>query len=514
MKKMYRTFLILFAVLALAAFAAAGCSEEEKSESPSGGDPIDGDQDEELEGEGEDQIDPNLGSISGVVNVSEYLKDFDRAVQLYAVNPFTEYGATPAETFDIEGESGETDTAYSFVNLASGQYYIMLAVDVNNNDDNSDDVVSVYPDKVSLVITDPVLKDLADVDVYAGVQNESWGSVSGTLYIAEDYRNKRIIVVAAQELPEGGIDFWPSSADFTEMDTGGETRPFALMNLTDGSYYVIAFADMGAGSDPQLVPFISPYGPYEVVTSSADRKNYTGEVFYLGMDDPTIGSISGAITFPVAIPEDKKGLMGVYLLAYEDNVEVRSMTFVEWEEGETVYDYKVPNLVEQSDFWVAGFYKMDDDHLSLDFWSDPLHINLSVPEEKDWTGIDFEMAITELSGTVTLTGAPADYTNGNIFLTAYDGSGEIGGWVLVELPGEPTERSQQIPYTIYPAIGGSWTLTLAITGEGDSYPGDKWCYLTSELVVDGTQFTMDAGATEFIYDTHCVDAPEPEEKRK
>ncbi len=497
--------LCLSMALLMAASACSGGSDEgltdgdqspedgdEDTANPDGdtdGDAPDGDSDGDVDGDADGDTDEPVGTgtISGTVHTADDLLTFNRVVALYDSNPFVTFDAQPVETFDITGAAGTEEVDYTFQDVSAGQYYLILYVDVNNNDDSSDDVAAVYPDKVSVVPDDPALS--AGIDIYIGIQSQDRGQIAGSLYLPEAFRDKEVVVVAAEVKASGEMEPWPSAVHFTET-VATDPRPFALQNLTEGKYHVLVFVTVTDGDAPES--FISPYGPYEI---KAGSMTHDGEVFYVDQADPNLGSVTGTITLAGAAPV---GTLGVYLYDFENTIEPVSWAFVEMTENVTEYQYTVSNLVEQDDFWIAGFYQMDEDHISLDFWAETLDIT---SEKKDWTDIDFSIAVTELSGTISIASEATADTFARMFLWSGPAENRFGGGVDVLLP--PSAAGlRAVDYAIYPAHDGTWIPVLAIDTDGngvDPYT-DNWCYNeTNTITIDGSQltasfnFNVDAG---------------------
>ncbi|RJO67506.1 MAG: hypothetical protein C4523_09235 [Myxococcales bacterium] len=455
------------------------------------GDEADGDQSDGDETDGDETDGDDVHTeISGTVRVSEELATYNRQVKIYRRNPFENENAEPMQVLDIAGGAGTTDVAYKFDDVPTATYYLMLYIDIGNNEDDIDDVASVYPDRVVVVQENPVHMG---IDLYAGRQNPDWGSVGGTMYVAEQFQDRQIVVVAAQQKPGGDVEFWPSSVDFTypppESREGEQARAFNLRNLPDGNYYVIAFINMGEDQAPPAQ--FSPYSPYEILFSDESKRNYAGETFYVGVADPNLGSVSGTITLSGRVPE---GLLGVYLYAIEDKITPVSWVFVKKNDEETVYDYVVPNLKAQEQFWVAGFFQPSEFRLSVDFWPEPLTIDFDQPDTKDWTDIDFNIAITEFSGTLAVVTTEANWSLARIFLVNEEGA--IGGGADLLLPA-PDGGQRTADFVIYPAKGGEWTMTLAIDQNGDNLidANDPWCPdPAGAVLIDGAQLYVDAPA--------------------
>ena len=388
--------------------------------------------------------------------------------------------------------------AYEFKNLNQGQYYVMLFVNINNDTDTDNDEVSVFPDPVAIVPCDPISQDRTNIDLYGGVQNPEWGSIEGELHVAEAFRDKRIVVVAAQQKPSG-LEFWPSSADFLAGNAGSETRHFNLRNINQGDFWVAAIVDIPKEEleqGDQLI-YISPYSPYSI--SIADGFTpptiVTNAVFYVGMADPALGSVRGTITLPAAVAD---GAMGVYLFDYNNILQPRSWTYVKKTDTDTSFEYVVGNLTEvpsgeEGRFWVAGFFKIDNEHLTTQLWPTALEIKLSEAGKKDYADVNFNLAITELKGTVSLVSATAgDLANlkkARLFLAKSDGSNKLGGGVDVTL-GDIVSDARSADYTIWPAQGGDWWTILAIDSNNDNKidGNDLWCYDSTDVfTLDGTQ---------------------------
>ena len=208
--------------------------DDPDGDDPDGDDPdgdTDGDTDGDSDGDDTDGDRPTSGSIAGTVHFSDALAPFDSIVNLYADNPFESADATPLATQALAGGSAGRQDPYLFDELDNGYYYLSVSIDVDNDDDPSNDQIAVHPEKVLLVVNDDLVRDRTDIDIYAGVQAEGAGRISGTLHVSAALRDKAIFVAVTQHLPSGEVEAWPSAVDITPAAPASESRPFSLNSL-------------------------------------------------------------------------------------------------------------------------------------------------------------------------------------------------------------------------------------------------------------------------------------------
>ena len=90
-----------------------------------------------------------------------------------------------------------------------------------------------------------------------------------------------------------------------------------------------------------------------------------------------------------------------------------SWTFIDKNDTDTQYAYEVKNLHAQTGIYIAGFYQQQENWpYSLAIWPDEIEIDLDDPYKKNLSGVNFDLAITAVSGTLNLpnTGAPIGFS--------------------------------------------------------------------------------------------------------
>ena len=491
----------------------------DQESAPDGDATPDGDAPAEMEADGDDV--PQFGSISGSIYSSQALDAFTRTVSIYDQNPFTVKNLTPIKTFSLSPHTGGIGT-YQFTDLPQGRYFLMVRADVGENDDLDDDISAVYPDKVAVVPSDPNSRNLTGIDMYLDVQNPSWGSLGGTLYVHEKFQGQRITVVASQELPnvngnptgeeQTRLQVWPSCMGIVDTVEGQGTYDFSCGNLTSGTYYLVALIDMegvdlGLDGDadtnntaPWAVAY--PHGSFEIDVDVVAKRSYQGIDFYLGAKDPRLGSISGKVAVSASVPG---GTLGVYLFRTEGKeAKPVSATIVEKNDVDKVYDYQVVNLFPNIEFWVAGFYldkKDDKDRVAVEFLPDKYMLDFSIPSKKDLTGLNMTIPVTELSGKVTVKNAPGGFEKMRILLVRFELDGltlkvaELGGGTDGAQLGPVSNSKREADYVIYPARGGEWTPVVVLDVDNNGLDGkDRWCYEMTALIpktfqLNGSQLT-------------------------
>jgi|GEM_PF-6096323 len=491
---------------------------------------VDGDDVENIDGDSEDIVDGDeeadqpkvLGSISGKVTTSAALSEWNAKVELFDVNPMTEWGAEAVKTVEITGNASTTEETYQFDELEEGIYYLWVYIDVNNNDDEDDDVFAVFPEYIKIDPTKDNFKDRTDADMFVDAQNADLGSISGTLHLSPAYQGKRIMVVTS-EFDTTNPEYWPNSVYFTEA-SNSETRTYTNTNLTNGSYYTMLYVFPGEGNPIPLV-YRSPYDALEIDVDNNAKKDYTDQHFYLGVADPNFGSISGTLNLPVAIA----GEIGVYIFATDNsdtnvafkNQDSQVILMLDNDETSTAFNYTVGNLKTQEEIFVAGFINLDEDHIGLGYHDPgetPLSIDLNVT--KDLTGIDMDVAITEVSGllSVTHSKAPAmvrialadmDVTIDGIQLkTEVYGYGGATDVVF----DESGKASASKEYTMFPTYGGEFAIVAVVYTEKDGVTTESdydetWCYRIVPGSVGGldilpelNKVSIDGTVTSYDYD--------------
>lgn len=438
---------------------------------------VDGD----LESDGDTVVDGDTseteftGSISGKVTTSQAMAGFDAQVQIFNKNPMVEWGVAAYKNFDIEGDENTVEEEYSFEDLPAGVYYVWVYIDVNNNDDETDDVFAVYPQYVKIDPANENYRDRSDVNMFVDTSNDDLGSISGTLHLAPAYQTKRILVVTT-EYETTNPEFWPNSVTFTEP-AASETRTYNNTNLTNGTYYTMLYVYPSA-DNPVPLAYRSPYDSLKIDVEDNTKKDYTDQHFYMGIADPNFGSISGNLILPTAID----GEIGVYLFASNQSEEVKTsaeensqtLLLLSNDGTSTSFPYTVGNLKSQDEVWVGGYINLDEDHIGMGYYlpedlENPLSIDLD--GTKDLTGIDFEVAITEMSGTLSVTHDKAPVM---VKLALVDIEldipnvtvNSIGGvaTVTIEDPTAPIVED----YTMFPTYGGEYTIMAVIYTEKDT----------------------------------------------
>ncbi len=497
-----------------------------------------------------DENPSQLGSISGTVFASNDYAGVRRIVFLYDENPYSDFSITPLKQIELAG-SGNTAELYSFTELIGGQYYVMMRVDVGDDDDASNDVGAVYPDIVSIVPIDPQFRDIESVDLYIGLDNPEKGSISGTLMLSSAYQEKRVYLMAVEfkGVDESGnniIDAWPSSVQFLNPAPDQMARSFSLTNLNGGNFFLMAIVDYGESLP--LLGYYSPYGPYQISLDEREgQQSYTDEMFYIGVKDPNWGSISGIIELPAALPGKQ---VGVSLCSAQtvtpENPEEEPVEFCQAEtillvknDGSTQLPYTLGNLQDGERYIVAALSVLDETHLTGAYYpkwysAQYLEIGFDAQQQsdtvkRDWTGIDFQMPITEVSGTLTVTHSTFDSATPiwarvmfvemewDITWVPFSMETEItdvGGWADAVFSGSRANFSTT--FTGFPIAGGNWNLA-AFIGTSDTDPSlGYWCYPlggsgseNSPVAVDGSQLqqnlniTIDGGSNPFDMKWYC-----------
>jgi len=269
-----------------------------------------------------------------------------------------------------------------------------------------------------MVAEDPELNEITGIDIFIGIVNSDKGTISGNLHLSNAYQDKSIVVVANRITEEEGkevIEMWPSAVVFTSAQAGSETRAFQLTNLPDGNYRIYSFTSIG--EDYPLLGMASPYGPY-VIDSGSKAKDYSGEVFYMGLKDDNWGSVSGKIVLPTSIAE---GALAIYI---SSGVEVEGTQpgeeYVQWSPESIVFvkqnslgtetTYTVGNLKDDTQVTVAAILYLNPEKSSIgaypEWWSpQALKVAFSPQagdEQKHWSNININVSITEMSGTLSI----------------------------------------------------------------------------------------------------------------
>lgn len=449
---------------------------------PSDGDEPDGDVDED---------DPDIaGEISGSVFIGADMAEYDAAIQLYDENPFVNLAALPVDWKELPGGVDALERVYAFTGVESGRYYIRVLVNVGNNDDLLDDVFAVHHEVLTLIVEDEALRVKTGVDIYVAGSDPDLASISGKLHLSAVYQDYRKLVLFSEK-KVGAADFWPGSITFVEPQAGVGQVDYKCGSLSAGDYFITVYV-LVADEVPLVYP--SPRATVAVDPDQIGLKDITGQDFYLGLADADFGSIQGTIR----LPAPTAGEMGIYVFANIDEgvqTEPQALVMVKNDGTLSNIPYTVGNLVTQEEIWVAGFLRIDEEHITFAY-HDPgetaLAIDLDNPAKKNLYSKNLDLAITEMTGTLTVSYSTEPALARLVLVELDEGLIDLvpeivayGGGVDVEL--SSSRGSVSGDYVMFPVAGGNkWATFVYLDTDGTEgiTPDDVICYQDKPLIGD------------------------------
>lgn len=467
------------------------------------GDQVDGDgtqpDGDEPDGDEADGDEPDMqGRISGRVFSTVQMAEWNAAIQLYDENPFENLIALPVDWKELPGGVDELEREYQFTGIESGRYYLRVLVDVGNNEDLLDDVFAVYAEVVTLIAEEEDLRVKTGINIYIDGGDPDLGSISGNLFLSAAYQDYRKMVLFSEK-KVGEADFWPACLTFVEPQAGQGQVAYSCGSLPESAYFMKVYV-LVANELPLVHP--SPREAVAVDPSQAELKDITGQDFYLGLADTDFGSIQGSIR----LPAPTAGEMGIYVFANIDDgaaTEPQSLVMVKNDGTLTSIPYTVGNLVTQDEIWVAGFLRIDEEHITFAYHEPgetALSIDIDDPGKKNLYSKNLDLAITEMTGTLTVTYNQEPALARLVLVELDEGLIDLvpeivayGGGVDVELS-SGGRGSVSGDYVMFPVVGGNkWATFVYLDTDGTEgiTPDDIICYQDKPLIGDRPTISVD-----------------------
>ncbi len=445
------------------------------------GDGEDGEEDTDFFPDGDAETDESslpAGVISGTLRLGEDPGSVVGEVVLFDSNPMLEENTAPVAEMEFGPITGAAEKAFRFDGLESGFYYLMAVV-ANYSESgpelSEEDYHHVlYTDPIEIRLSDPQRVEYSDADLYYGYQDPALGQVSGTLHIGADLQVNDTMVLVSRMLPgDDFVEFWPSRIQSFPGEAGSELRDFSLDNLPDGEFYLIAISERTEEED---LLFFWPYN--RLTISLPNQGEVTGVDFYLGQDNPSMGSISGEIVLSAALPEAE-----IHLLLFDH----------EPQQGSEPFGYKsLPGIQNQTriDYQVGNIPDMDSLHISVviekpdvEGWAGdlvgPLTIDSGNPALKDLEDVDFFAVTSAMVGQIALSNAPTDFDLAALLLVdEQNGSLMVAGGG--EFPLDPPQDGKRTgAFHFFPVNGGEHTpvVILDTNNDGIHFAEDIVCFL-------------------------------------
>lgn len=482
----------------------------------------DTDTDAELPSDGDTDATTESGIIRGTVHLSDALKSFPLVVVVFSDNPFVSKDAKIVGSAAFE--AGQNTHAYEIKGLEDGNYYVTVSINAGDAQSGEDNIGAAYPEKVTLVNSDPALRVREGIDIYADVADPQLGSIAGTLHLSPAYQDKQVIVLAVRVKDNQAVEMWPYGSDYTSPSSS-ETRSFLVPNLKLGEkYYLAAF--VRPSENQSYYGYLSPHAAYAIGTPG--QLKYENESFYIGKVDPAYGSVSGSLKLPKAV---SGGAMAIYVVRVTESSTRKetplssyvpeTVLMVKKDDSASSFAYEVGNLRDGETIQLVGILKLDDTHTAYAAypqWWKAETLTISYSGAKHQTGKDINIPYTELTGTLTVSSSkitsPA-WATLSLMTTSGSTITDFGGSVTVNFESS-RKGSAGKAFAMFPVKGGSAWKPVVIIGEhqkdgnGNPLPDKKvTCtppLLNGTISVDGTarNVSKDISVSESLVGWTCT----------
>lgn len=484
-------------------FVFFGCSEADLASDDGDNGPhadedqdlsVDGDLEEgvELEEDGvEDEGEQELpkGGISGAVYLDVGMDQVLITIALFDRNPLgDDEDIDPFSELEFGPNPGVFAYSFGFADLEAGTYYLAGAHTLEAEEDPWPHSVSPYADPIEIDPADPALRDFTGADIHIGTANPDLGSIAGAIHLGEDEDQYGVILMASRNQPFVEDNFWPSSMVYLPPGDRANPRAFRLNNLPDGDFHLVALLEVGGADD--MRPYLWPLSPVTILTSDPERKDISGIEFYIGLDDPSLGSVSGELHLSAPV-----GNADVSLILFdrepEENVPPVVAYEIDYSPGQTTLPFHAGNLADMPIMYLGGLLGLEDGRETFGI-SGPFEINLSVPEQTHLEGIVIDIATVTLTGTFTLANGPTDFTLASmIFMEFVVDDYEYRGGSEFQLEAETGEGIRSGAFEIFPILNGNLDafVLLDTDNNGIDHESDISCVLGS-VIIDGATATV------------------------
>jgi len=361
------------------------------------GQQTDGDVDVDVD----DEPEP-LGSLGGDLHISQTIVDDSMrvAVLLFDQQPFGENSPGPVAATELTSFPG-LKSAYTFNDLPAGSYWLVgAAAEAGAEDFENPAMIALYPENpVVFVPNDPGFDNL---DIYLGTQSPQLGSISGRAWIPAEFNDEGYDLYCLATNEEPDFESMPDVAAFTPVFPLIEEGiyafgDFTLPNLAARDYWVVCALE---NSETGAMLSVDWDGPFTVAENGPGAHIDGGE-YFLGVGDPSLGSISGVVDTLYAPPQGFMLVVGLYDQEPAQGVEPLDYALTLADGQTTEFPYMLDNL-QSDDYWVGAVLlaNMNRPAGMVLYENNPIALDISDPDAKDWTDIDMTLYNGALEGTL------------------------------------------------------------------------------------------------------------------